>query len=470
MTKRHILLIVAVLACLGARAQRYSFTFAPEGRGDSVLYLARHYRDRLIMLDTARQGTRRHDYTFAGSRAWDEGVYVLVGQDGKEQIADFLLGDSRRFTMTGDKSMGAASVKVNGSEANRQMFAYMARLQQARRQQDSLKGAGDSRALDSLGAVMTAYESRVRKEQAGNLFFRLLEACDNGSVPDSVADPATHYRHHYWDAFFDPSLRSRAGREALLYSPHLYNKLNYFFFGLLYYASADTICRDLDDLMGRIGDDTAMRRYVLQFIEPRYYRSTKNIGWDAVWCHMVEQYYQKGLCPWAKESELYVMNKNHSRIIQSLIGAHGQELWMIDTTQIDAPEHWRSSHRSPERYVVLWFWDPDCHHCQEHSAELKLLYDSLQAAPDHRFEVYAVGYCHDVERWRSYVREHDFRWINVGGSNVNIDYQEAYNVHSAPTMIILDEHRDIIMNKMLPIRDLLPFLDKHEKKRQNGHH
>ena len=34
-------------------------------------------------------------------------------------------------------------------------------------------------------------------------------------------------------------------------------------------------------------------------------------------------------------------------------------------------------------------------------------------------------------------------------------------------MIILDEKRDIIMNKVLPAKSLLPFLEEHEKKLRN---
>lgn len=49
-------------------------------------------------------------------------------------------------------------------------------------------------------------------------------------------------------------------------------------------------------------------------------------------------------------------------------------------------------------------------------------------------------------------------------THVNIDYQEAYNVHGAPTMIILNEKRDIIMNKVLPAKSLLPFLEEYEKR------
>ena len=137
---------------------------------------------------------------------------------------------------------------------------------------------------------------------------------------------------------------------------------------------------------------------------------------------------------------------------------------MADTNQSGDPNDWISSHRFPQRYVILWFWDPDCHHCQEQSEELKVLYDSLLTAPYRPFEVYAVGYESDVAKWKNYVKAHNFKWVNVGGPNVNIDYQEAYNVHGAPTMIILNERREIIMNKVVPIKNLLKFLEDYEKK------
>ena len=137
---------------------------------------------------------------------------------------------------------------------------------------------------------------------------------------------------------------------------------------------------------------------------------------------------------------------------------------MADTNQSSDPKDWISSHRFPTRYVILWFWDPDCHHCQEQSEELKKLYDEMVAKGEKRFEIYGVGYESDVEKWKKYVREHDFKWVNVGGTNVNIDYQEAYNVHGAPTMIILNERRDIIMNKVLPAKNLMQFLDNYEKR------
>lgn len=470
---RHTLL-AALLLCtaLGAGAQTYSFTFRLNGMEDSMLYIGRHYRDEVTLLDSAKRGPDG-GYIFRGKQKWSRGIYALVRQDRTKQIGDFAIDESRKFTIIGDAKLNATSVTVKGCLSNEQMFSYMSTVQEARKEIEEINKRKKDSATKSQAEAdekalvdrMDRYEATVRHPKKPMVFFDLVNACENATVPDSVENKAYYYRAHYWDKLFEAPLSTL--HSQLIYSPQLFNKVNYFFFGLLYHADSDTICSELDRLMKRFEGDTAMQRYVLDFITPKYFRSTKNIGWDAVWCHIASEYYLKGRCPWATEGTLHNMRYNYDRIKQSLIGAHGQELWMLDTTQIDAPEHWFSSHRFPEKYVILWFWDPDCHHCQEQSAELKTLYDSLLTAPDRRFEVYAIGYESDVDKWVKYVREHEFHFVNVGGPNVNIDYQEAYNVHGAPTMIILNEKRDIIMNKVIPVKQILPFLDNYEK---NGHH
>ena len=458
---------LTMLLAISAMGQQYNFTFKLDGTSDTMLYIAQHYRDEIKLVDSARLTSGQ--YVFKGKRTWGKGIYALVRQDRKSQVGDFAIDDSRKFTISGDNKLTPASVKVQGCPSNQQMFTYMATVQQAQkdikeireRKKDAATKEKAEAEEDALIERMKTYEAEARKSD--NIFMRLVVACENPDVDDSIENPAYYYRTHYWDQLFDnhPTMSAE-----LLYSPQLFNKMNYFFFGILYHADSDTIIKELDRLMARIGDDTAMARFVMQFIEPKYYRSTKNIGWDAVWCHIASEYYLKGRCPWAKESEIYLTRKNYNRIRQSIIGAHGQELWMADTNQSNNPDDWISSHRFPEKYVILWFWDPDCHHCQEQSEQLKALYDSLLTAPDRRFEIYAVGYESDVPKWKKYVKEHNFRWINVGGPNVNIDYQEAYNVHSAPTMIILNERRDIIMNKVLPAKNLLQFLDNYEKRQK----
>lgn len=476
MRRRLTLILAMSLAAVASTAygkDDYSFTFRLKGCTDTILYLAQHYRDGFVWLDSARVADGWCE--FRGHRNWERGIYALVHQDRKKSVADFCIDDSRRFSINGDADLSPESITVKGSKVNEQMFSYIATINKAKKElgdiRERKKEAATKQQAEAdekaLMERMQRYETDMHNATKGNIFFELQQMCEAPEPPEEVVDKAEWYRSHYWDNLLPSHFgRDNGMRQTLLYSPQFFGKVNYFFYGILYYAYSEIVSKEIDRYAALTEGDTQLMRYVFDFIEPKYFRSTQNIGWDAVWCHLAEAYYLQGRCPWISEGTKLNMKKKYERIRQSIIGAQGKELCMLDTTQIDSPEHWVCSHRFPEKYVVLWFWDPDCHHCQEQSAALKVLYDSLQTAPDRRLEVYAVGYENDLAKWKRYIREHDFRWVNVGGPNVNIDYQEAYNVHGAPTMIILNERREIIMNKPIPAKSLIPFIEEYEHKQQ----
>ena len=467
------LLLVALLAP-AAHGQKYEIRFELPKHDTGTYYIGYHYQDKLIPLDSTVVNQEEHlkrVAVFKGNRKWETGIYALFTQgDKKPHIIDFTIDGSQRFTIKLSPSDEVLVDKITGSEANKVMHTYLNKLESAKarardidkRKKDPATKAQAEKDMEELNTEMKTFEGDYLKQNSKYRFIQLVSMFRGPEVPDEVENKALYYRQHYWDGvdFSDHSL---------VRTPDLFNKMNYFFFGVLYQADADTIMRYADLLLDRLANqqpaDTLMMRYFLEFIMPRYYRSTKNIGWDAVWCHLVRKYYLAGKCPWALPGDLRYKRQEVEKLEQSLIGAVGQELLMADTNQSPNPDDWISSHRFPQKYVILWFWDPDCHHCQEQTATLKTLYDSLSATGNKIFEVYAVGYEADVKKWKRYVREHQLPFVNVGGPNVNIDYQIAYNVHGAPTMIILDENRRIIMTKVLPTSQILPFLERYEKRR-----
>ena len=473
--KKPLLLLVLssyflVLLAPAARGQKYEMRFEMPKHQPGMYYIGYHYRDELVPLDSVQSVPGNSSSAevvaiFKGNRKWETGIYVLYRQGDKKPVTDFTIDGSQRFTIHLSPSDDVITDMIKGSEANKAMFLYKDKLREAnnrsreieKMKKDPATKAQAEKDMEALRAEMESFEENYLAQNRKYLCARLTEMMRHPEVPDEVEDKPLYFRSHYWDGV---DLKDH----SLVRTPDLFNKMNYYFFGVLYHADADTIMRYTDRLLESMNGDTLMMRYVLDFIMPRYYRSTKNVGWDAVWCHLVRTWYLSGRCPWATRGDIVYKQKEVAKLEQSLIGAVGQELWMADTNQSSNPDEWISSHRFPQKYVILWFWDPDCHHCQEQTATLKTLYDSLSAAGNKIFEVYAVGYEADVAKWKKYVRDHHLPFVNVGGSNVNIDYQVAYNVHGAPTMIILDEHRRIIMNKVLPTNQILPFLKRHEEK------
>ena len=470
--KKYIFASLLLLVSLPmASAQKYSISFVlpADEKQDSMLYIGQHYRDHIIIMDSTNVG-KNNTYTFSGKRKWETGIYALTNKEAKKSLIDFTIDGSQSFTfrLASGFEVVNPDKDITGSAANQAMYKYLRKANDTRkkmREIEQRKKSSDIKVKEEaekesslLTKEMIEFENLYLKDNRQYRAIQLIDMFNGPDVPDEITDKTTYYITHYWD---DVDLKDH----KLVYTPDLFNKMNYYFFGVLYQADKDTICKYADNILHKIEDDTLILRYFMDYIMPRYYRSTKNIGWDAVWCYLVRQYYLTGKCGWATPSELTNKRQSVEFLEKSLIGARGAELWMADTNQSPDPKDWISSHRFPQKYVILWFWDPDCHHCQEQTAQLKELYDSLSAVGNKIFEVYAVGYEADVNKWKKYVREHNLPFVNVGGSNVNIDYQEAYNVHGAPTMIILNEERRIIMNKVIPTKSILPFLKRYESMR-----
>ena len=429
---------------------------------DGKYFIGQHFRDEYKVLDSATAA--KGSAVFSGKKKMDKGVYVLM-KDHKTKMFDFMIDDSRTFTVTFDEKYSNSCMKVVGSKANTLMYAYMSKIDWANEQSKLLKD--NKTQMDALSKEMKDYIDNYQKQNAQYRFTQLVSMFGGVDVPDHIPAgssdtnlrewQARYYRTHFWD-------NVDLADHSLIYTPQLFEKTNLYFFGVLYYQDADTITKYAESLLNRVANDSTMLRYFMDFALPKYEHSTKNIGWDQVFVNLVEDYYLKGKCPWATKAEVYNKRQTVEFLKQSLIGAMGQELIMADTNQSEDPKDWISSHALPQKYVMLWFWDPDCNHCKKQTAELITLYDSMTRANNKVFEVYAVGYESDVEKWKGYVRKHKLPFINVGGPNVNIDYQEAYNVHGAPTMILLNADRQIIMNKTLATKNVLPFIEQYEKK------
>ncbi len=453
------------------KAANYEITINFNKNFGDKLFLAQHFRDDVVMIDSVSI-VKGNSYTFKGKKSLERGIYCIARYGtGKEKdklksMFDFTIDDSYTFSITADTTFKQELMKVKGSKANELMYAYIAKNNDARakardiqnrmKSDDSTVRNQANKEMDELSEVMIAFEKQQMEDNKGYRFFQLLKMFGGPEVPDSIEDKPYYYRMHYWDGI-------DLTDHSLIYTPDLFNKMNYYFYGVLYYADADTICKYADRVIDQVEMDTTMIRYFLDFIMPKYFRSTRNVGWDQVWCHLVRRYYQPNKSGFALPGDRTYKMSEAARLEKSLIGAAGAELFMTDTLQRDGAQFMISSHRFPQKYVVLWIWDPDCHHCQEQTAKLIPYYDSLTAIGKRNFEVYAIGYESDVKKWKNYVRQHELPFVNVGGPNVNVDYQVEYNVHGAPTMIILNADRQLIMNKTLPANAIQPFIEQYEK-------
>ncbi len=74
------------------------------------------------------------------------------------------------------------------------------------------------------------------------------------------------------------------------------------------------------------------------------------------------------------------------------------------------------------------------------------------------FEVFAVCRDHNVEAWKNYIYSNKMtEWVNVNGKASNIKYDDLWDVHSTPTIYVLDSQKRIV-TKRVEVEQIEPFI------------
>ncbi|MDR2980570.1 MAG: DUF5106 domain-containing protein [Bacteroidales bacterium] len=440
---------------------------------DQMVYLTVHHRDKLYLRDSARM-RESGVFVFEGENLYEDGLYSVISQKRRSYL-NFIIDKDYHFEYFLDTTNNVFHFSVKDSPENSEMLAFQQKTQTAQQEMQEVirkrKEFENAKNQDSvnfykarqltINGEMEQFINDLIARNPEYLFSKMQKAFQPIEIPDPPvkADGSidsnfqhTYYLTHYWDNLDLTDSR-------FIYLPVLENMYQDYVKKVLFYLHTDSAIKYADLLLSKTEPDTLMFKYILNRLAPDFGNS-KALGHDAVFVHIAKKYYLSGEYPGGNEETVSIFQKRVKRWEPLLVGKPAPELIIPDTTE----ERWISSHSPKEKYVVLWFFDPDCHTCKRESAKLKVLYDSLSTAGSRNFEVYAIGNDSDLDRWRKYVRENKFNWINVGGHTANINYLDVYNIIETgnPTLFILDENRNIILNKRINVDDIPQFLEQHE--------
>jgi len=263
----------------------------------------------------------------------------------------------------------------------------------------------------------------------------------------------TYYRTHFWD-FVDLT------DSRLLFTPALEPKIKDFFEKILKSEPTDTIVKYTDVLLEKSQADSIMYRYLVEWTS-LYFQETQIMDYDAVFVHIAKKNQLQGKCRWMSKNTVEIYRKRVQELEKTLIGVAVPELIMHDTTLLVA----HSTREMTKPYIILWFYDPQCHTCLEESGKLQHLYDSLEVAGRRNFDVYAVASNYDDNKiWKNYLRQHNYPWTQVGGKEANYDYLDFFNLAAYPSMFIIDRNHRIIANRRISIADIPAYLKMWENK------
>jgi thiol-disulfide isomerase/thioredoxin len=198
-------------------------------------------------------------------------------------------------------------------------------------------------------------------------------------------------------------------------------------------------------------------QYVVSYITSTYERS-KIMGMDAVFVHMVENYYITNQCDWVDSTELVKIADRAQKIAPNLIGRKAAEFhdfygrpFMKDTLGVV-----HTLNEVNADYTALIFFGPTCGHCKKEIPKIKHKVDSL-ISEGHDIKTFAVATEFDKKEWKKFINDQKTgEWINVADINhdnegnpvASSDWRDKYDIYSTPVIYLLDREKKIIAKRI----------------------
>ncbi len=448
----HISFIIILLAASFSAfpSDGYRIEVHIAGLQDSTTFLAYHFGERQFLKDTA-QADKQGRFVFEGNDKLDRGMYMVVlpGSIYFEIIVDA----NQHFSIATSLNDVVGNLRFTGSPENKAFYDYIGFLKEAGQKASELRKNLDNQDLSSddkqaVNDQITAIDKEIQTAQNSyiadfpdNLFSKILLAQKNPDISDipedELNDPANAnrayqlYKHRFWDNvdFSD---------DRLLRTP-IYHTLLTRYFNQFLIQVPDTIITYIDQLIEKSRANKDVFRYTLWFAANNYERS-QIMGMDAVFVHVVDKYYTNGEAFWMTEEALQRIKKRADVLRPILIGKKAPD---INGFKPDGQR--LALHDVEAEYLLVYFWESDCGHCQRETPILKKTYEAYK---QYGIEVFALNVESDAEKWKKAVERYETTWININDPFNRSGFRENYDVYAIPMIFLLDKDKKIIAKKI----------------------
>ncbi|HRZ78043.1 MAG TPA: DUF5106 domain-containing protein, partial [Bacteroidales bacterium] len=278
---------------------------------DTTVYLANYYGDKTYMTDTAFADVKGKA-VFEGLEPLPGGIYILA--IGKNRVIEFIVNKEQRFELSTSGPDFVENMKISGSPENQLFFDYMrfnsSKYKEVQPIQKELKELkeDDPRAQE-LRNSLQAINDEVEKYKADLVdqhpqsfiasFFKAMrepEVPDAPILPDGRKDSTFAYRYyksHYWDG-------TDLADDRLLRTPVFHGKLDRYFEKVLM-QQVDTLIAEADRIIALSRPNKEMFKYLVWYLTIKY-ETSKVMGFDEIFVHMVDRYYSTGEAYWVNET------------------------------------------------------------------------------------------------------------------------------------------------------------------------
>jgi peroxiredoxin len=434
-----------------------------KGVKDTTVYLANYFGNKILRVDSVRlnhQGTG----VLTRNKPQNEGLYLIYLNE--KNYFEFLVGQDQQFSIEADFANSAQN-KFTGAEETVAFHEYQLFLTQQKAKQTAIQNRlsalpekSDSakilqKKLSELNDTMEGYWKEKSEKYKGTFladFYRsmLMPVADEPKIPANAKNPDSlrwvhrynFFKEHYWDNF-------NFARPGLIRTPLFQEKLDTYFKKMILQIP-DSLINPMIQVIEKSKKNEEVYHYVFLYLLNETNQS-QIMGMDKVFMILSERYILNDKKPWLDTSVVRKVKERVVAVKPNLIGNIAPELKLPDSEG-----NFYSLRQMNAKITLLYFWEPDCSHCQKTTPILNK--DLYQQFKDKGVEIYAVLTQNNKEKWMKAIQEYKIQeWTNVWDPTYSSNFRKLYDVTSTPIIYILDKNKKIIA-KRLDVESSVKFL------------
>ena len=445
----------------------YAINVKVKGINDTVMYLAYHYGDKIYVEDTF-EVNKKGVCVFEGDEKLKGGIYLAV-IPGKGYF-EFLLDEDQHFSMETDTNNYVKNMKVKGSDDNEMFNEYqrytidlqakmkkISERMQLTEVEDSLSVL--EKKMDNHGKELNVFRQKMKKKYKGTFLAKIIQTMEEPEVPEFSAatgynGDTANFKYHYFKEHFWDNIDFSDNRLAR--TPLIYHKIKQYLEKLTL-RHPDSIIVSADQILDKATADKDIFKFALTYITYQY-ETSKIMGMDKVFVHLAKNYYLNGKADWMKEKQLKKVKERVMRLENNLIGNVAPDLKLLDKDHKQV-----SLYDKAGDMTILFFWDYTCGHCKKSMPDYLDVYKKYK---EQGLSFFAVCTKIEKQKWLDYIEENKLDWINVYDPYDKSKFRLLYDIHSTPTVYLLDKNKQIVA-KRVGAKQLDEIIERFIKKGNN---
>ncbi len=440
---------------------------------DTTVYLANYYGEKLYYADTTQSVNGK--FSFKKVKPEKEGKFAVVIPGPK--YFEIIIADGENIQMQTDTTDLVKNLKVIASKNNEIMYAYVNFLTEKRAEREVLskeleanEGTPEITAkikerYNALNDEVLTYQRKVADDNPNYFISKEIRMSLDVEPPLELRDDRQKAYYYFKENYFDNiDLQDDRIVNTPIFHTRFVNFLN-----TTLIQDPDTIIAAFDKMAKTLDPKSEVFKYTVHYTTYNA-ETSKIMGMDKVFVHMVDTYYTPGQAYWLDEEKRANIQKKADEKRKTLIGKKVPELILADTN-----ETWISTHRDiKNKYVVLFFYDPDCGHCKKETPKLVDFYKNYGGD----VAIYAIS-SDNTEKWNKFIVKNDMTFYNVAipakayndaeyATNLimsrktnyeSLKYSETFDIFSTPKIFILDQDR-VIRAKDIGVEQIEGILNR----------